>query len=239
MAIRVAVTGRTATPPLFDTLVALGATARSSGDCDRAAGTDRRTPMRREDVTRSGSTATSRLGELRRDAIGDLFARTPVRYQPWATGRRPTASSRLARDRTTGPVGRALRAVAVDGERVDAIGEPAIEPDGSPRSTTTTSRCASTGMAVRRLRRVLHGAPELREPLARPSPRPLRQRAVNTRRIMTADGTNDPRRRRRADPARDARRRARGGRIPGRGGGRRARGPRRSAPSARTSSCST
>ena len=42
--------------------------------------------------------------------------------------------------------------------------------------------------------------------------------------ILSRDGTHDPRRRRRAHPARDARRGARGRRIPGRVGGRRPRG---------------
>ena len=41
MAIRVAITGRTATPPLFDTMVAIGYDARSSA-CARAGATDER-----------------------------------------------------------------------------------------------------------------------------------------------------------------------------------------------------
>ena len=115
-------------------------------------------------------------------------------------------------------------------------------------STTTSGSCTSTATAAARVRsststscRSASARAGCRRRRSRPHAVARRERRVNTRRVSSgANGTNDPRRRRRADPARDPGRRARSRRIPGRRRGGRPGGPgHASGPSDRTSSCWT
>ena len=162
MAIRVAVTGRTATPPLFDTLVALGGSA-SHGSTRRArilrrwthstrGGTDdpRRGPALARPITsRPGGATTA-------EAIGDLFGDdAEYRYHPWdepVIGRDAIVADWLERTRTKPATwsGKLRRRGAFDGEpggrdRREPLHEAGrLVPDAVLQPLR---RCASTATA--------------------------------------------------------------------------------------------
>ena len=103
-------------------------------------------------------------------------------------------------------------------------------PGGRSRPpTTTASSSSSTGPAAAAPSRSSSASAaedRAERPGSHAEARPLtiRQRAANRRAYAVGDGPHDPRRRRRADPARDARRGARRGRLPRDHGRRRPRG---------------
>ena len=198
MAIRVAVTGRTATPPLFDTLVALGID-RTLERLDRAiVDLDRRDLMRRDDVQIWLDRYIAAWSSYDETAIGDLFAEdAEYRYHPWAdpvVGRAAIVADWLEDKDEPGSWAAHYDVWSFDGERADAdrrdpLHEPRrLVPDALLQPLRAALRWARQ---VRRVRRVLHGAAGAvaRRPLSRPSPiaappgPPIRrERAVNIRR---------------------------------------------------------
>ncbi len=138
MAIRVAVTGRTATPPLFDTLVALGI-ERTLDRLDRALELIGGILMRREDVQIWLDRYIAAWSSYEEKAIGDLFAEeAEYRYQPWAdpvVGRAAIVADWLENKDEPGTWAAHYDVWSFDGERADAIGESRYtNPDGSFRT---------------------------------------------------------------------------------------------------------
>ena len=160
MAIRVAVTGRTATPPLFDTLVALGYAADVGATRPGDARCCRPTMTRRvRDATR-GRTGLARalhrrLVVVRRE---DRSASCSRRNASIATSRGPIRSSGAMRSSPTGC--RDKDELRVAGARTTTSGRSTasaprrsgraatrIPTARSGRSTTTTGCCGSTATA--------------------------------------------------------------------------------------------
>ena len=142
MAIRVAVTGRTATPPLFDTLVALGR-ERTLERLDRAVAALRGrecAPMTHDDVQLWLDRYVAAWSSYDPAAIGDLFSRG--RRVPLPAVGRPGRRPRRHRRRLAGEQGRARDVVGAlrrrgrsTASRASAIGESRYtNPDGSFRT---------------------------------------------------------------------------------------------------------